>query len=682
MSGTGLTSFVILCVLFATFVVVLQPPVGAGANVIRVPEDYQTIQEALDNANNWDTIFVHNGTYREMLLVEKSVLLIGEDKEATAIEGSVSIYASDVLLSNFTVRGYIEGFASVLVSCSNVTLKNNIIWSSGFCAVSLSGGDNCKYNTVQGNEILNSHSGIRVERSSGNLIDGNRILYNELGISLGSSSGNTIVNNEIANNTQGVWMYSESGNNTVAENWLANNSYPIYLSVSSSNVIVGNNITNNDYFGIEMAGCSDCSVLDNYIVKNQGGIALEGSTDSTVRGNVVDDNGDEWGIRIQTSIWSFHYSSGNVIADNIVTNMGRGHGGAIKVERSNVNKITSNEVYNNDVGIEIGNESSENVILCNSIQNSGAGVYMWGSGNAVIGNRISDNIFGIQLFGSSANAIHHNSFINNTSQACNQDLSGLSVWDDGYPSGGNYWSDDNDADLYRGPDQNVAGSDGIGDEPYIIDSNNTDYYPLMDPLAPWVLRLFVELDTLNSTYQGLLNSHGVLQTDFYALNHTYSDLTSTYDNLLSQNEQLELNYTALNATYAALGETYSGLSAAYASLNVTYGELLTNWSLLNDNYEAVLADFNSLNSSYNSLLLEYGNLQSTYGVLQGEYGSLYSSHTALEESESRLQADQEASMNKLGTMTKLMFIFVTTTIVFVAAVVYLGLRKRKTKAKT
>jgi hypothetical protein len=54
----------------------------------------------------------------------------------------------------------------------------------------------------------------------------------------------------------------------------------------------------------------------------------------------------------------------------------------------------------------------------------------------------------------------------------------------------------------------------------------------------------------------------------------------------------------------------------------------------------------------------------------------------LEESDSRLQADQEATMNELDTMTKLMFTFVATTIVFAAAAAYVGLRKRKTKTKT
>jgi hypothetical protein len=57
-------------------------------------------------------------------------------------------------------------------------------------------------------------------------------------------------------------------------------------------------------------------------------------------------------------------------------------------------------------------------------------------------------------------------------------------WDDGYPSGGNYWSDYNGTDLYNGPYQNELGSDLIGDTPYpirpdIIGGQNQDNYPLV-----------------------------------------------------------------------------------------------------------------------------------------------------------------------------------------------------------
>jgi hypothetical protein len=57
-------------------------------------------------------------------------------------------------------------------------------------------------------------------------------------------------------------------------------------------------------------------------------------------------------------------------------------------------------------------------------------------------------------------------------------------WDDGYPSGGNYWSSYSGHDLFRGPYQNVSGSDGIGDVARIINTGNRDNYPLMKTY-PW-----------------------------------------------------------------------------------------------------------------------------------------------------------------------------------------------------
>ena len=63
----------------------------------------------------------------------------------------------------------------------------------------------------------------------------------------------------------------------------------------------------------------------------------------------------------------------------------------------------------------------------------------------------------------------------NTRHAFVGGLSTGNVWDDGYPSGGNYW------DNYTGVDSN---HDGIGDTPYIIDADNVDNYPLMET---WVV---------------------------------------------------------------------------------------------------------------------------------------------------------------------------------------------------
>ena len=105
--------------------------------------------------------------------------------------------------------------------------------------------------------------------------------------------------------------------------------------------------------------------------------------------------------------------------------------------------------------------------------------------NTISENTImNNNVYGIYTNcyspnGNIANRIYHNNFINNIKQVY---VKHYNDWDDGYPSGGNYWSDYDEPgegayDNYHGPDQDLPGSDGIADEPYYIG----DRYPLMEP---------------------------------------------------------------------------------------------------------------------------------------------------------------------------------------------------------
>jgi hypothetical protein len=102
------------------------------------------------------------------------------------------------------------------------------------------------------------------------------------------------------------------------------------------------------------------------------------------------------------------------------------------------------------------------------------------SNNIVTHNIIENSKLGYKIdILSNSNIIDHNDLINNLQQAT--DL-GTNYWDNGYPSGGNYWSDYAGADNYRGENQNISGSDNIGDTPYVVlGGTNTDRYPLMNP---------------------------------------------------------------------------------------------------------------------------------------------------------------------------------------------------------
>jgi parallel beta-helix repeat protein len=121
-----------------------------------------------------------------------------------------------------------------------------------------------------------------------------------------------------------------------------------------------------------------------------------------------------------------------------------------------------------------------------TIQNGTNGILINTSNyNTISGNNLKNNSIGIHIVISPDNAIYHNNFINNTQQVYSDNST--NVWDNGYPSGGNYWSDYNGTDLYSGPYQNETGCeckpacDGIGDTPYVINGNNQDNYPLMHP---------------------------------------------------------------------------------------------------------------------------------------------------------------------------------------------------------
>ena len=123
-------------------------------------------------------------------------------------------------------------------------------------------------------------------------------------------------------------------------------------------------------------------------------------------------------------------------------------------------------------------------IIGNNIENNNRSIILGSSSNnSISGNNITNNMCGIRLLSSSSlgNMIYHNNFIDNHQQVS---TGSANIWDGGYPSGGNYWSDYIGTDLFSGLYQNETGSDGICDAPYVIDGSNRDNYPLMNAIHP------------------------------------------------------------------------------------------------------------------------------------------------------------------------------------------------------
>jgi len=401
-------------------------------------------------------------------------------------------------------------------SSNNNTISGNNITNNGH-GVCLDYSSN--NNTISGNNITaNNVEGVYLYSSSNNnSLSGNNVTNNGHGIRLDySSNNNTISGNNVTNNGHGVWFYSSLYNSVSGNNITNNRGYGVYLDSSSNNSVSGNNITANTHEGVYLNYSSNNSVSGNNITNNEYGVYLNYSSNNSVSGNNITANNQE-GVYL-------NYSSYNSVSGNNIANNGDG----IYLSGSSYNSIVGNNITaNNWAGVRLYYSSNNNTISGNNITaNNGHGVYLWDSSNnsvsgnnmtnneygvwlyysfynSVSGNNITNNYYGVYLYYSSNNKFYHNNFIDNTQQVLIATSGYANVWDDGYPSGGNYWSDYTGVDLYSGPNQDTPGSDGIGDTPYLIEAGNQDRYPLMNPYVPTYLTITVTIgttDPLPGTY--------------------------------------------------------------------------------------------------------------------------------------------------------------------------------------
>jgi parallel beta-helix repeat protein len=177
-------------------------------------------------------------------------------------------------------------------------------------------------------------------------------------------------------------------------------------------------------------------------------------------------------------------ASGTTIAGIVITNYAQ----AIFIDGASNCKIYDNIMTQNvNSGIAEGNSAANNLIYSNIFQqNPGVAINLtqYSTGNTIYSNTFILNSIGLNIE-SGGNTIYWNIFIDNTRQADIEDpLHNTNAWDNGYPDGGNYWSTHISVDLYRGPNQNEVGSDGINDTQCTIAVNNIDYYPLVKPFSP------------------------------------------------------------------------------------------------------------------------------------------------------------------------------------------------------
>ena len=252
---------------------------------------------------------------------------------------------------------------------------------------------------------------------------------------------------------------------------------PIYINgndeFTSENGVTGGSGTSDDPYiienweinasfqdGITIRNTSVNFSIMNCLVHN-GGINFDGIVFINVTNGVIEVTkitGNRNGIMFRTQYPGKENSENNIIRyNNILSNKNDG----IHFEHTGWGYHSNNFIAHNNI----------------SYNNRGIYLIMSAYNHIVANNIISNDEVGLKLDmcggGGEFNKIYHNNLVNNGDYQAFEQGGPTNTWDDGYPSGGNYWCD------YTGEDNN---GDGIGDTPYPIpDGNNEDRYPLMEP---------------------------------------------------------------------------------------------------------------------------------------------------------------------------------------------------------
>jgi parallel beta-helix repeat protein len=309
---------------------------------------------------------------------------------------------------------------------------------------------NCTNVRIEGQDLSNGSVGILLGFSNNNYIVNNTASSNEYNIELSFSEYNTLTNNTVSKKGTGFHFYYSCNNTLTSNKMLCNSNETVWFS----------------WTGISFFW-SDFNTIANNDISSRA------------------EKGISTGISVSNGI-------GNIIINNTISN----NWGGITLSYSNSHNITNNNVLSNLFGgIYLSFSSDKNEIIGNTISNNGEyGLRLSSShGNEIVNNTFfRTDGYGLHLSDSSKNRIYHNNFIDNVDQA--YDNMNNNFWNESYPTGGNYWSDfdepNEDAyDDYQGINQDDPTSgDGIvdlglpsgGKNPYVIDPDSRDNYPLIN----------------------------------------------------------------------------------------------------------------------------------------------------------------------------------------------------------
>jgi len=237
--------------------------------------DFNKIQDAINSAFSGDTIFVKNGFYKENLVVEKSIILIGENKIDTIVDGGIKttflkkestviqVNADNVKISGFTFQNAtgIDGRGIYILKeggkgyTSNNNISDNIIRDCSYGMIIV----NPVRNIIRNNSFYNCTGGFYIDDVGCiALLDCKNITIQNLttsnitvGIDISFSDNITVTNCTITGTNRGGIYVHYSNNCKFIKNTFIDDNWGIFLRKSNNNQMLNNNfvnITKHDWF--------------------------------------------------------------------------------------------------------------------------------------------------------------------------------------------------------------------------------------------------------------------------------------------------------------------------------------------------------------------------------------------------------------------------------------------------
>ncbi|MCW4018678.1 MAG: right-handed parallel beta-helix repeat-containing protein [Candidatus Bathyarchaeota archaeon] len=351
------------------------------------------------------------------------------------IETDGTVNASDLIQKDgntYRLNGDIQGY-SVWIQCSDIVLDGQgyaLLGNESASGVTL----NCTENvTVQNLQISGYRNGVIIQQQLG---DTEIAKYPD-------SSNNRVLNCSITGEFQyGIHIYFSSNNQVTNNNITATRNdmrwtYGVYCEESSNNKIVGNSVTGSNH-GIRLIQWSEKlgygnEIFENNLVNNSKGIIIEGAPENMISKNNITGS-EEWGIQLLDT--SQNVLFGNLVLDNTF---------GIFVSSSTYNTFSRNTISDNaGWAMQMNGSQGDNRFYRN---------------NFVENNPGEDLQVSIPWYYSIEGA--DNQLVSLPGKA--------NSWD--YNGQGNYWGDY----QTRYPNASEA------DTPYLINENNIDRYPALEP---------------------------------------------------------------------------------------------------------------------------------------------------------------------------------------------------------